>query len=144
MQAKDIDGIGASRPGSPPLVSCAATRDQPHRQAAMGPCGMPDRRSTGTTAIKEDPVAGISTMSAHRGRPPCVTKEAGCRARLAAVFLAQIAGQEAQAGPGGPAGGGGGKVRSVPTPVLEPVLRGPRPPPSAVRRRLSLVRKPPR
>jgi len=56
MQAKDVDGIGASRPGSPPLVCCAATRDQLHRQAAMGPCGMHDGRSTGTTAIKEDPV----------------------------------------------------------------------------------------
>ena len=56
MQARDVDGIGASWPGYRPLVSCAATRDQLHRQVAMGPCGIHDGRSAGATAINEDPV----------------------------------------------------------------------------------------
>jgi hypothetical protein len=45
--------------GAPPPASCAVTRDQLHRQGAMTPCGMHDGRSTGATAIREDPVRGI-------------------------------------------------------------------------------------
>jgi hypothetical protein len=54
-QVRDL--IAASRPGSPPRPACCAvTRDQLHRQGAMGRCGMHDGRSTGATAIREDPV----------------------------------------------------------------------------------------
>jgi hypothetical protein len=59
-QGKVVVGIGASRQGSSLLVSCAVTRDQLHRQVAMGPGGMHDGQSVGATAIKEDPVRGIS------------------------------------------------------------------------------------
>ena len=60
IQAKDVDGIA----GSSLLASCAVTRDQLHRHAAMGPCGMHDGRSIGATAIREDPVRGqMSTAS---------------------------------------------------------------------------------
>ena len=52
----EIDGTGVSRPGSLPLVSCVVARGQPHRQEAMGLCGVLDRRSTSVTAIEEDPV----------------------------------------------------------------------------------------
>jgi len=55
--------IAASRPGSPPPASCAVTRDQLHRQGAMGRCGMHDGRSTGATAIREDPVRGRCARS---------------------------------------------------------------------------------
>ena len=54
--AGEIDGIEVSRPGSLPLVSCVVARGQPHRQRAMGLCGVLDGRSTSVTAIEEDPV----------------------------------------------------------------------------------------
>jgi hypothetical protein len=63
MQAGEIDDIGVSWPGSLPLVSCAVARGQPHRQGAMDPCGVLDGRSTGVTAIEEDPVRGRSERS---------------------------------------------------------------------------------
>ena len=58
MQAKDVDGIGASRPWarrSPPAPWPAISFTA---RGGMGPCGMRDERSTGTTAITEDPVRG--------------------------------------------------------------------------------------
>ena len=87
MQAKVVDGIGASRQGSPPLVSCAVTRDQLHRQRGPGhgPGGMHDGRSAGATAIKEDPVRG---MSAHfRARPQCINMQARQPVAIAAGGL---------------------------------------------------------
>ena len=59
MQAKVVDGIGASRQGSPPLVTCAVTRDQLHHQGAGPWAGRHARRSAGATAIKENPVRGM-------------------------------------------------------------------------------------
>jgi hypothetical protein len=44
------------RAGALPPASCAVTRDQLYRHGAMGRCGMHDGRSTGATAIREDPV----------------------------------------------------------------------------------------
>ena len=63
MHARDVDGIGAPRPGSPPLVSCAATRDQLHRQEAMGRATCTMDGVPGVTAINEDPVRGMSGKS---------------------------------------------------------------------------------
>jgi hypothetical protein len=63
MQAGEIDGIGVSRPGPLPLVSCAMTRGQPHRQGAIDPRGMLDERGTGVTATEEDPVGGRTGCS---------------------------------------------------------------------------------
>jgi hypothetical protein len=58
---RDVDGTGASRPGSSPLVS----RDprpaiSVTAKRAMGLCGMHDGRGTGATAINEDPVRGVT------------------------------------------------------------------------------------
>jgi hypothetical protein len=55
MQAKDVGGTGSSQPG--PAVRLL--RRDPRSASppgAMSPCGMQDGRSTGATAIKEDPV----------------------------------------------------------------------------------------
>jgi hypothetical protein len=59
MQTKGVDGIGGIPAGSPPLASCAVTRDQLHRQGAMGQCGMHDGRGTSAAAIKETLSAAI-------------------------------------------------------------------------------------
>jgi hypothetical protein len=58
MLVGEIDGIGVSRPRPLPLVSCAVARSQPHRQGATGLYDVLDGRSTGVTAIEEDPVRG--------------------------------------------------------------------------------------
>ena len=57
MQAEDTGGTGVSRPVP---ASRAVTRDQLHRQGPRARRGMHDRRSTGATAIKEDPGASRS------------------------------------------------------------------------------------
>jgi hypothetical protein len=53
-----------------PLVSCAVARGQ----GATGPCGVLDGRSTGVTAIEEDPVGGRSGRSGARWA--CITMQA--------------------------------------------------------------------
>src|ERR1035441_7620181 len=63
MQAKDVDGIGASRQGSPPLVSCAVTRDQLHRQG-------PWARAACTTDGGPAPRQSRKMSRATPGRPP--------------------------------------------------------------------------
>ncbi len=65
-QGKVVVGIGASRQGSSLLVSCAVTRDQLHRQVAMGPGGMHDGQSVGATAIKETLSAADAECAARR------------------------------------------------------------------------------
>ena len=64
MQAEDAGGTGAVPAGTPPLASCAATAIT-FTAKGRRPVRHARRRSTGATAIKEDPVRGMTGRSAR-------------------------------------------------------------------------------
>jgi hypothetical protein len=89
MQAKDADGIAASRPESPP-ASRAVTRDQLHRQGHPGPVRHERRTASPAPwpAIREDAVRkDYNTMRPHQslnmafpaaGSPPQLATGSAC------------------------------------------------------------------
>jgi hypothetical protein len=70
MQAEDAGGTGAV----PALASCAVTAIT-FTAKGRRPVRHARRRSTGATAIKEDPVGGMSVYC--RAQPRCISMRAG-------------------------------------------------------------------